>query len=169
LSFLLFSTYQLQGIRPDLRVRTPVVTSNRLERFRLQGFVGPSWRFWFLGAYVVIFHTTSAHKVSASAFQSRERIRPFSQIAPPLMLLRYPSAVAFWATLWISATSEACSSFRAFSLCRVISLVRRKCTLLRCDPYGIVFPASKPASRFSSSSAICFLPFNVQETVALEF
>jgi hypothetical protein len=98
LSFLLFSTYQLQGIRPDLRVRTPVVTSNRLERFRLQGFAVPSWRVWFLGAYVVIFHTTSARKVSASAFQSPERIGQSFQKAHPLMLLRYLPAATFWVT-----------------------------------------------------------------------
>jgi hypothetical protein len=41
-SFLLFSTCQLQGIRLNPQVQLPAVTSGRLERFRLQGFSVPS-------------------------------------------------------------------------------------------------------------------------------
>lgn len=42
LRFSLYSTYQPWKARPDLSIRPPVLTRNRLERFRLQGFFVPS-------------------------------------------------------------------------------------------------------------------------------
>lgn len=118
LRFLLFSTYQFQGTRPNPKARPPVVTSNRPRRFRLQGFFVPSWRFQSLGTYATMLQIASAREVYASAFLSRKKIGIPFQIRHPSVPFVYPSETTFWMVWRAGVALKVCSLFTAANLCQ---------------------------------------------------
>jgi hypothetical protein len=115
LSFVLFSTYKS---RRSVRARGPdclVVTSDRLERFRLQGFAVPSWRFLSSRTYAAMLQTASAREVSTSAFQSHGRIGLVSRKTLSSLVISVPASGSLLGCVAGTDDSEGLILFQSLS------------------------------------------------------